>query len=109
MMDTFLTPDHEMNFDEDRANIERGLKSFYYDTALSSTDPVLTLLDSIVGTDRVMFGSDYPQVPDNLVRATADSAYGSAALGANDREKIQRGNALRLFPRLAKPNDRLQA
>jgi hypothetical protein len=36
-MESFLTPDHDLRVEDDRANIERGLRSFYYDMALSST------------------------------------------------------------------------
>jgi predicted TIM-barrel fold metal-dependent hydrolase len=101
LMESFLTPDRELRVEEDRAAIERGLRSFYYDTALSSIDPVLALLSKVVGMDRVVFGSDYPQVPDNFIRATADSAFFSTAISERDRENVQRGNGLKLFPRLA--------
>jgi predicted TIM-barrel fold metal-dependent hydrolase len=102
LMESFLTPDRELRVEEDRAAIEIGLRSFYYDTALSSIDPVLELLGKIVGMDRVVFGSDYPQAPDNFIRAMATSAYCSSVVSASEREQLQRGNALSLFPRLAK-------
>jgi predicted TIM-barrel fold metal-dependent hydrolase len=101
-MESFLTSGRGLRVEEDRAAIERGLQSFYYDTALASVDPVLALLGKVVGMDRVLFGSDYPQVPDDFIRATANSAFCSTAISENGREKIQRGNGLKLFPRLAK-------
>jgi len=102
LMESFLTSGRGLRVEEDRAAIERGLQSFYYDTALASVDPVLALLGEVVGMDRVLFGSDYPQVPDDFIRATANSAFCSTAIGEKDREKIQRANGLKLFPRLAK-------
>jgi len=100
LMESFLTPGHVMRPDEDRATIERGLRTFYFDTALSSTDPVLTLLDQVVGMDRVLFGSDYPQVPPEFIRATANSALETSVLDEGRRQQLLRGNALNLLPRL---------
>ena len=102
LMESFLTPDRELRVEEDRNSIERGLRSFYYDTALSSIDPVFVLLGQIIGMDRVMFGSDYPQAPNNFIRAMANSVFRSTAISERDRENVQRGNGLRLFSRLAK-------
>ena len=77
-----------------------GCKSFYYDLALSSSDPVVALLDQVVGTDRLVFGSDYPQVPENYIQATADVAFHSKAISTEQCRQIVRGNGLTLLPRL---------
>jgi predicted TIM-barrel fold metal-dependent hydrolase len=84
----------------DRDAIQRGLRSFYYDTALSATDPVFALLREVVGVDRLVFGSDYPQVPDDYVSASADAVRCSKELTAADRQRVARGNGLALLPRL---------
>jgi predicted TIM-barrel fold metal-dependent hydrolase len=101
LMEHFLTPGHIMRADEDRAAIERGLRSFYYDLALSSTDPVFTMLEQVVGADRIVFGSDYPQVPEPYIRATADAVLHSGTIGDAQRDQYIRGNGLKLVPRLA--------
>jgi predicted TIM-barrel fold metal-dependent hydrolase len=95
LMEYFLKPGHVMRPDEDRAAIVCGLRSFYYDMALSFSDVVLHLLGNVAGMDRVVFGSDYPQVPEAYIKATADAVA--------QRARISRGNALTLLPRLIVP------
>ena len=46
-----------------------------------------------IGTDRLMFSVDYPY--ENMT--TASEWFDNAAIAENDREKIGRGNAMRLF------------
>jgi predicted TIM-barrel fold metal-dependent hydrolase len=100
LMDHFLTRGHRFAMEPDRDAIQRGLRSFYYDTALSATDPVFALLREVVGVDRLVFGSDYPQVPDDYVSASADAVRCSKELTAADRQRVARGNGLALLPRL---------
>jgi predicted TIM-barrel fold metal-dependent hydrolase len=50
--------------------------------------------------DRLVFGSDYPQVPDDFVRATADGLRDSKELTEADRQRVARTNGLALLPRL---------
>jgi predicted TIM-barrel fold metal-dependent hydrolase len=92
LMAYFLEPGHVMRPDEDRAAIVRGLRSFYYDIALSFSDEVLRLLGDVAGMERVVFGSDYPQVPESYIKATVDAVAQCAP--------ISRGNGLTLLPRL---------
>lgn len=52
---------------------ERGtaadtFRRLYWDTALSWGDPVLQLLRSVVGMDRVLYGSDYPYLRRDLAK-----------------------------------------
>jgi len=101
LMDHFLTPGHRFAMEPDRDAIHRGLRSFYYDTALSATDPVFALLRDVVGVDRLVFGSDYPQVPDDFVSATADALLHSKELTGADRQRVARTNGLALLPRLS--------
>jgi predicted TIM-barrel fold metal-dependent hydrolase len=101
LMEFFLTPGHEMRVEDDRADIVRGLRSFYYDIALSSNDAVLTLLNQVVGMDRVVFGSDYPQVPNSYIQSTADNLFQSQVIDDRRRHQVVRGNGVTLLPRLA--------
>jgi predicted TIM-barrel fold metal-dependent hydrolase len=100
LMEYFMKPGRPMRVDEDRAAIVAGLKSFHYDIALSASDAVVALLDEVVGVDRLVFGSDYPQVPENYIVATADVAFNARGLSAEQRHKIVRGNGVVLLPRL---------
>jgi predicted TIM-barrel fold metal-dependent hydrolase len=101
LMEPFLTPGREFRIKEDYAAIKKGLRSFYYDTALAAFDSVLSLVGEVVGMDRIVFGSDYPQVPDDFIRASANSIFHSTAVNDTDRENVKHGNAVILFPRLA--------
>lgn len=49
-MGSGLTPDDILN----------DFKTFYYDTALSSHESTLTAMQSFVGPDRLVFGTDFP-------------------------------------------------
>jgi predicted TIM-barrel fold metal-dependent hydrolase len=60
--------------------------------ALSFSDEVLRLLGDVAGMERVVFGSDYPQVPEAYIKATVDAVAQCAP--------ISRGNGLTLLPRL---------
>ena len=68
----------------------------YYDTSNSYNPYILPTLVKVVGTSQVLFGTDYPfgraQVPAKGLRE-----YGFTTA---DLRKIERENALELFPRL---------
>jgi predicted TIM-barrel fold metal-dependent hydrolase len=57
---------------------------------------------TLVSTDQVLFGSDYPWAPPGMM---AQTIAGLAAFGflPHELQAIERGNALRLFPRFARP------
>ena len=75
------------------------LKGLYFDVA-SSTNPVtLGGLLSLVPASQMMFGTDYPFLAS--IPYTLDPLR-SHGLGTADLEAIERGTALRLFPRFAK-------
>ncbi|MHA1209850.1 MAG: hypothetical protein ACTSP1_14795 [Candidatus Freyarchaeota archaeon] len=68
--------------------------------ALSTTPYALRSLQELVEPSQIPFGSDYPFAPENL---TAEQVKQLASYdGFNKREQIsiERGNALKLFPRL---------
>ena len=80
--------------------VETALKSFYYDTTQSAHPTTLKLLLDLVGAEKIVFGTDHPQVTDSLYEA---SVAGVRAF-TNDNpgsDGCIRENALRLFPRLA--------
>jgi predicted TIM-barrel fold metal-dependent hydrolase len=86
-------------------NIPKGtlhyLKRLYYDTTLSTSEQVLAALGEFVPTSQVLFGSDYPLVPEEVVRLERSMLETSNVLDDAARSAIDRDNALALFPRFA--------
>lgn len=72
---------------------------FYFDTALSSSAAALPTLLAFAEPDHVLFGSDFPFAPVAAGKLFA-AGLESYRLDAADRTAIERGNALRLLPRL---------
>ncbi|KFG95336.1 amidohydrolase [Burkholderia paludis] len=79
------------------------LRSFYFDTALSSPS-ALPSLAAFAKPDRILFGSDFPYAPAPISAMFTAEQDGSTVLGADQHAAINRGNALPLFPRLAALN-----
>ncbi|MFD8810318.1 amidohydrolase family protein [Streptomyces sp. NPDC059627] len=77
-----------------------SLRRLYYDTAMSANPHTLAALTSLVGTDRILFGTDYPFMPESTTAETiagiGDFFHGS------DLVDVEQNNAAALLPRLAK-------
>jgi predicted TIM-barrel fold metal-dependent hydrolase len=101
LMKYFVTPGHTLAVENDRDAIAKGLGHFYYDIALSADDPVFDLLRKVIGLDRIVFGSDYPQVPDNFVEASIRSLVESPALDEQARTQVANANGRKLLGRFA--------
>lgn len=86
---------------EERGSAADTLRRLYWDTALSWKNPVLQMLRSVVGTDQVLFGSDYPYLRRDLVIRCGEELRSTSELSEKEREAILSGTAMRLFPRLA--------
>ena len=73
------------------------LKKLYYDIA-GISDPIpFNAIRALVGTSQLLFGTDYPfWSPQVAVKILDDLGVAGA-----ERQKIERGNALALLPRLA--------
>src|SRR4030095_2555777 len=88
-----------------RAQVPQGaqhyLRKLYYDTALSATEPVFAALRQFVPSSQLLFGSDFPYVPNRLLKAEVEGLEKSAVLDDKLRAAIDRDNALALFPRFA--------
>ena len=72
------------------------LRKFHYDTAQGHHEGALKALLTIIPTSQVLYGTDYPFWDGR--RVSADLAKGPFTPA--DRLAIDRGNAMRLFPRL---------
>jgi predicted TIM-barrel fold metal-dependent hydrolase len=88
-----------------RDNVPKGtahyLQRLFYDTTLSTSEQVLAALGQFVPTSQVLFGSDYPLVPENVVAAQGSMLEASKVLDDSTRRAIYRDNAVALFPRFS--------
>jgi predicted TIM-barrel fold metal-dependent hydrolase len=76
------------------------LKRLYYDTALSAVPYALRSLQELVDPSHILFGSDWPFAPEPITEATVKGLSSYDGFSEHDRAAIERGNALRLVPRL---------
>jgi predicted TIM-barrel fold metal-dependent hydrolase len=74
-----------------------ALKKLYYDIANSTNPPAMAALMDLVPPSQILFGSDTPYVP----LAITAGGFDKMTVPDEVRTAIDRGNALRLFPRLA--------
>lgn len=77
------------------------LKRFYIDTALSCAPGPVRCWKDFTPMDQVLFGSDWPFAPARKVTLQVGLIDSSPALDAAELAMVARGNALKLFPRLA--------
>jgi 6-methylsalicylate decarboxylase len=81
-------------------NLIASLRQLYYDVAMSASPYALPSLQALVDPSHILFGSDYPFMPEPSV---ADNVAGLADYQGFDQQAqwmIERQNALALFPRL---------
>jgi 6-methylsalicylate decarboxylase len=78
------------------AGVRPELARFYYEIAQANHPGALAALMKLVPISQVLFGTDYP------LRPAAEAVHGIASYDFTDSERraIERGNALRLLPRL---------
>ena len=74
------------------------LKRFYYDTAVSATPYTLNSLLSLVEPTQVLYGSDYPFLPERVVKLMNEGLQ-NYDFDTKARKNIMQENALALFPR----------
>ena len=82
------------------AGFAAELARMYFDIALSVHPAMLGALASLTSTDRLLFGSDYPTGPRHQMALTARHLQ-SLDWPDTRKKKIQRDNAISLFPRLS--------
>jgi predicted TIM-barrel fold metal-dependent hydrolase len=85
-----MTPEHFIE----------NARMFYFDLALTDSTFALPLLQQFAPPDHILFGSDFPYAPEATV-GRFSRELDEATLSKQTEEEISRGNALRLFPRLA--------
>jgi predicted TIM-barrel fold metal-dependent hydrolase len=94
---------------------ERGtaadtFRRIYWDTALSWHDPVLQLLRSVVGMDRILYGSDFPYLRRDLAMGSHEHLSRTEALSNAERAAVLGESAMKLLPRIdrQRPRKRLR-
>jgi len=78
------------------------LKRFHYDTALSANPHALRSLGELVDPSHIFFGSDFPFAPEPITQQSIDGLGEYDGFDAPARHAIERENALRLLPKLAR-------
>lgn len=100
ILDRFTRAEEVMRPDRKQKIMPNGvlheLGKFYYDTAQANNPGALAAIMNLVPASRVMFGSDFP-FRDASVVVTGLESY---TFTAEQRREIDRGNALRIMPRL---------
>ena len=78
-----------------REDVQNELNKFYYDTAQVSGAGTLKALTALVPISQIVYGTDYPY------RTGADHTKGvTSTFSGADLAAVDRGNALRILPRL---------
>ncbi|HEY5348444.1 MAG TPA: amidohydrolase family protein [Candidatus Lustribacter sp.] len=76
--------------------IDYELKRMYYDTANATYAPTMAALIKYIPVSQIMFGTDYPYVTGKQNVGPLESD----GLSADDVAAIERGNTMRMIPRL---------
>lgn len=84
------------------------IKRFYFDTALSPSPYAMPALKELVGAKQVLFGSDFPFAPAMASHLQVRALDSLDVWSAEERELINRRNAIDLFPSLAGKDDTVQ-
>lgn len=89
-----------------RDNYPKGalhyIRRFWYDTALSGDKAPLDALLAFADPERILFGTDYPYISADIAASETRGYEAYQGVDAGAHAKIDRGNALKLFQRLAK-------
>jgi len=84
------------------------LKRLYYDTAISTSRPALSALREVADPSHILFGSDYPYLPEPLIHESVRGLEEYREFSSKTRTAIERENALALFPRLRMAQEALR-
>jgi len=82
------------------AGVKVYLQRLYYDLAISTNPYALAAVLQLVGTSHLLFGSDWPALTEVDVQHLIQSLLDNPLLHPGDLARIERQNALDLFPRL---------
>ena len=91
------------------ADILASFRSFYFDTALSSSPAALPSLKAFAENRHILFGTDFPFAPAEIVASFTTQLDAYEGLTPDEHRMISHGNAWTLFPRLALERDIMTA
>ena len=78
------------------ADLIGSLRRIYYDTAMSANPYTLAALTALIDTDHILFGTDYPYVPEHVTQESIAAV--DAFFNVADRKQVERTNFAPLFP-----------
>ena len=81
------------------------VRRFYYETALSTSAAGLATLKELVEPSHILFGSDFPFAPAPVVANETSALDRMPLWSVAERDGINRGHALRLFPRFSQAGE----
>jgi 6-methylsalicylate decarboxylase len=84
------------------AGVEAYFRRLYYDLAISANPHAVASVLQLVGPERLLYGSDWPALDEADVHTLIQVLDGNPLLQPEDRARIERRNALKLFPRLTR-------
>lgn len=90
-----------MGDDAQRGTAADTFRRLYWDTALSWTAQTLHTLSDVVGIDKVVFGSDFPYLRQDLAVNCVRELRQTTELTDETRAGVLDANATRILPRLA--------
>jgi len=82
------------------AGVEAYFRRLYYELAISTNPHAVASVLQLVGPERLLYGSDWPALDEADVHNLIELLNSNPLLQPDDRARIERQNALKLFPRL---------
>ena len=82
------------------ADVEAYLARLYYELAIATNPHAVASVLHLVSPERLLYGSDWPALDEADVHSLIQVLDGNPLLHPDDRARIERHNALELFPRL---------
>ena len=80
--------------------IASTLSTFFFDLTAATAHSTLDALRALVPADRLLTGFDFPLMPEATIAPAIEAFEAYSGFDADERRKIVRENAVRLFPRL---------
>jgi predicted TIM-barrel fold metal-dependent hydrolase len=90
---------HDANIDP--THVAEVLRGLYYETALAGSRNSLLPTLEVTTADHILFGTDWPAAPESTVVRNIANLISFDGFTAEDLRRVERDNALRLFPRFA--------
>ena len=87
--------------DIDPTHVAEVLRGLYYETALAGSRNSLLPTLEVTTADHILFGTDWPAAPESTVVRNIANLTSFDGFTAEDLRRVERDNALRLFPRFA--------